>query len=398
MSDLLNSKKNKIDNQTYEDYWSTTMAITNFFDSQFKKTLAIIINHIDTYKLADKRDDELIKNLKSTRKQFDQEIVHGKELEEKIRNVFPNDDDTGASTRKQINEFVKLGFVKPYLKGYVPAAKEFIKPKQSSENLHRLFSDTVYEYSSFNSSQTCDDSSHNQIQFVVKTLLNRKTKELTGTELIGLMTQDVSERPYADEKTISTGVNWVKIIGFKERKYNQISHLKSILKNMELFSIIPGESKWDFTLKLQEDAKEYIPVPNNTRRDSYRFAMMKKAVYIESEQRYGKKICWLTKKETEGLVVSHIYASADALRNWDVDEAYDPNNAFLLAPGNPDQYFDKYKMTFSDDGHVIFGQYVSDSFVEEVENNNYRIDKEILNTDRVEYLKVHNQKFFQKNR
>ncbi|VTU51880.1 HNH endonuclease family protein [Latilactobacillus sakei] len=388
-----NSKKSKVIDQNYEDYWATTMALTDFYSNQFIKTLSLIIDHIDNYHLELKEIDELIKNPSSNRKVFRQDVVHAKELEEKIRSVFPNDDASGASTRKQINEFIKLGFIKPYLRGYVDAAKKYVKPRQTEESLRRLFSDTVYNYASFNSSQTHDDTENNQIKFLVRTLINRETKILSGEELIGLMSLVIPKRNYANEKDIHSGVIWVKVNGFIERKYNQISHLKSILNNMQFLSIVKGNTKWEFKFSLKEDAKKYLPASGDTTRDPYRFSIMKKAVYEESQRVYEKKICWLTKVETEGLVVSHIYASADALRNWDVDEAYDPENAILLAPGNPDQYFDKYKITISQSGKMITSDAVSNSFIKEAQENNYKIDNEILTPGRLAYLAIHNQEF-----
>lgn len=136
---------------------------------------------------------------------------------------------------------------------------------------------------------------------------------------------------------------------------------------------------------------------DNIQRDPYRFAIMKKAVYEESEKIYGKKICWLTKKETEGLVVSHLYASGEALRHFNFDDAYDPNNALLLAPGNPDQYIDKHKMTIDSDGSLIMSTDVMDSFKDEVLNEGYKIDQDVLNEQRMKFInkhrKVYNEKY-----
>ena len=98
-----------------------------------------------------------------------------------------------------------------------------------------------------------------------------------------------------------------------------------------------------------------------------------------------------------GLVVSDLYAYAEALRKYDNDAAYDPQNAFLLAPGNPDQYLDKYKMTFDMDGNPIFADDDDSMFVQEVENNHYKIDKKIMTPDRQHYMKIHNKYFEKKN-
>ena len=191
------SHKKVIRNQKYEEYWKITLGTSDIFGNQFIRTLALIVDHIDKYDLANKTVDELKKG-----KTLNQEVTHSKDREAKIKSIYENDDSTGASTRKQINQYIKLGFVKPYLQGYHSAAKEYIKPGQSEETLQRLFSDTVYQYASFNSNRTKADP-FNQIKFLVQTILNRKNKCLTADELIGLMNdKQILSQKYAREKDI----------------------------------------------------------------------------------------------------------------------------------------------------------------------------------------------------
>src|SRR5699024_6539490 len=147
-------------------------------------------------------DEELIQNLYVKKKKFKTEVVRNKELEQKIAAIYQNDNKDGATTRKQINTFIKLGFVKPYLKGYVPAAKEYIKSNKSTEELQRIFSDTVYSYATFNSSQTNDESEVNQVKFLVNTLLNKEDKILTMEDIKGLMQIDIRGKDYVREKEL----------------------------------------------------------------------------------------------------------------------------------------------------------------------------------------------------
>lgn len=359
------------------------MALTNFNGSQFIRTLEIIINHIDKY------------YQKSTSLPLD---MHYKELQDTVFTCFPNDSEDKLSTRKQINEFIKLGFINPKLYGYSDFAKKYILSNTDIER-KQIFSDIVYTSSSFNSSVKKDDKNNNQIKFLINTLINRKPDKnglrlLSGFELTGLMQLDISCSSYAKEKDIIFNSQWANYIEFKKRKYNQIRHLKSIIRNLNFLNILKkGE---DYYICLAEDSKNILPAAS-TKRDPYRFANMRKAVLDESNKIYGKSICWLTKKESEGLVVSHIYASADALRNWDVSEAYDPNNALLLAPGDVDQYFDKKKITIDPSGNVIFSNLVRKDFKEEVRANNWHIDSIILNKNRLNYLHKHNLYFNKKN-
>lgn len=393
----LNSKKSRIEKQNYEDYWKLTLGTSDFFGDQFIRTLRIIIQHIDENNLANKSINQLIKNPFAKKKNVKEEIVKYKELQDKIKFVYPNDDNTNASTRKQINQYIKLGFIKPYLNGYNKGALEYIKANKSKEDLQRIFSETVYEHASFNSSVTNDNKS-NQIKFIVKTLLNRESKVLNIDELVGIMQLNIENKDYAKEKEILNNKNWAINIEFAERKYNQIRYILHVLKKLELFATFNMSKKniKSFYITLKDNANEFLGDNKDTQRDRYRFALMKKAVIQESIDKYNRKVCWLTKEPSEGLVVSHIYASNLALKNWDIDEAYDPNNAFLLKPGDVDSYFDKYKITFNEKGKVIFSDKVREDFEKLVIDNNYHIDEKILNAERKKYLQIHNSEFYRR--
>ena len=96
--------KKVIRNQQYDNYWKLTVEYTNIYDKKFNNTLKIIILFIDEFNIETK--DYSPKELK---------LLY-KNLQTKIYNVYPKRDK--ASVRKSINQFVKLGFIKPYLKGY----------------------------------------------------------------------------------------------------------------------------------------------------------------------------------------------------------------------------------------------------------------------------------------
>lgn len=398
------SKKKVIKNQRYEKYWSITLGMTDFFkqNGQSMRILQMIVDHIDKYKLYSYSDSELIKNIDSKRKQFNQEITHAKELERLVSAVFPNNDESGATTRKQLNQFIKLGFIQPYYRGYPEQTKKFLSEKTTLEEKKRLFSEIVYRYASLNSSQTNDETEDNQIKYLVNTLLNRESKMLNLRELIGLMLTDLSKKGYADEVEIMQNSNWAQYISFSNRKYNQIAYLKSVINSMNLFEMFETDElielgslkKKNIIVCLSQNARELIPERGDTKRDNYRFMLMKKAVIDETIKIYGNKVSWFSKEESKGLVVSHIYASADALKNWDIDEAYDPNNALYLKPGDEDQYFDKYDLTFDENGKPYFSSNVRNSYIDMVIKEGYHLDKIILNPDRVNYLvKYHNKRF-----
>ncbi len=389
-----NARKRVIKNQKYENYTKSTLAFTNFKGVKFIRTLRIIVEHIDKYDLANKSKDELLQSPK----RLNPKIVFQKELEKTIQAVFPNDDETGLTTRKQINTFIKLGFIKPYLQGYPQATKTYISDMTSSEERSRIFSDIVYEYASLNSSQTIDNSKENQIKYIVNTLINREGKYLTSDELLGIMKIDPLNKKYATEKEILESERWVSHIDFKSRKYNQLSHFFSILSKMNLFKVIIKTDNVNHTryrvLCLAEDAGLFLPVNTDVTRDTYRFGVMKKAVIEETIRVYNKRVSWYSKQESESLVVSHIYASASALSNWDFDSAYDPNNAILLKPGDEDQYFDKHKMTFDNEGIPIFSKDVRKDFIDDANRFGYRLDASVLTPSRLKYLENHHQQIF----
>ncbi|CUR64579.1 hypothetical protein [Leuconostoc gasicomitatum] len=391
MSDLINSKKSVVKNQQYEKYWKLTLSQTDFSSPQFIRSLQIVVNHIDKYDLSNKQFNELVKNVNAKRFHFNNNVVHNDELANTLRSIFNNDDATGASTRKQLNTFIKLGFVKPFYRGYAQGVKEYIKANDADRK--RIFSDIVYSNSSFNSSQTVDDSNNNQVHFLINTLLNKKNKKLSEQEIVGLMNVDTHKKSYASEKEISQNVAYSEFIEFKKRKYNQIRYIGNILKKMNFiaFNMNPME------FFLTKDSGELIEKQGSTKRDPYRFGLMKKALYDESLCVYKKKISWFSKKEAAAYVVSHIRDSADALKNWDYDTAYNPNNAILLAMGDEDMYFDKKRMTFDGQGQPVFGPNVFDNFINECRNNNYSLDSIIYNDERKEFMKWHNQQFSLKN-
>lgn len=401
---IKNIKKTVVVNQKYEKYWSITLGMTDFFkqDGQSMRILQMIVDHIDKYELYNYSDSELIRDFNSKRKRLNQEVTHAKELEQLVFSVFPNNDRSGATTRKQLNQFIKLGFIQPYYRGYPEQTKKFLSAETSLEEKKRLFSEIVYRYATLNSSQTNDETADNQIKYLVNTLINRESKMLNLRELIGLMLSDLTEKGYADEKDIMTNSNWAEYISFSNRKYNQIGYLKKVINSMNLFEMyetneyiqLGALKKKNIIVCLRQNAKELIPERGDTKRDSYRFMLMKKAVIDETIKCYGKKVSWFSKEESKGLVVSHIYASADALKNWDIDEAYDPNNALYLKPGDEDQYFDKYDLTFDSNGKPYFSSAVRKSYIDEVVKKGYHLDKKILNPNRVNYLTTyHNKKF-----
>ena len=129
MSKVFQPKK-KIENQQYDSYWKLTVEYTDIYDRRFNNTLKTIVKFID--------DKDL------TNQEYQKEYY--KELQEQIYSMYPKSDY--ASIRKSINQFIKLGFIKPFFKGYHTLTKKFLNTTIQEEK-RSIFSQIFYENSSF---------------------------------------------------------------------------------------------------------------------------------------------------------------------------------------------------------------------------------------------------------
>ena len=68
------------------------------------------------------------------------------------------------------------------------------------------------------------------------------------------------------------------------------------------------------------------------------------------------------------------------------DEAYDANNGLYLSE-EIDKHFDKGRISFSDDGEIIFRRDFPDISKKKFEN--FQIEPKFLNKKRLEYLHFH---------
>ncbi len=366
MSKVFQPKK-KIENQQYDSYWKLTVEYTDIYDRRFNNTLKTIVKFID--------DKDL------TKQEYQKEYY--KELQEQIYIMYPKSDY--ASIRKSINQFIKLGFIKPFFKGYHTLTKKFLNTTVQEEK-RSIFSQVFYENSSFNSSTTTDSTNIKETNFLLKTLAYHPDKKLSRNDIIALMvTPGISEisKGYLTKDELEEQYQYSKIINFEENKYNQISYLFAFLnlmpnikadKNVGIHFIDPNEVEID------------------TKRDPILYGIYKNDLDNESIRLYGKKICYIQKTPYKGLVHSHIKDSGVCLDEGKIDEAYDYNNGLLLS-AQVDAYFDKYDISFDDNGNVLVNDY-------EIHDNdilhwisNFKLDKKLLNPERLKYLKWHREKF-----
>ncbi len=353
-----------VDIQTYEDYWSITLAFTNFYDWDFVKFLKVCIEYIDQHK-----------NTQYTPEKYSQ-------LQNKIKLLWwPTN---LASVRKIINEYLKLWFISSYLDWYIPDALTYIDNISLGKRKF-LFSKIVYSNSSFNRSVT-EDSDVRQISFLMNTLMN--VGSLNKDEIAWLMLVDVNSfvQEWLNKEQLQMYVKQARSIGFAERKYNQISYLCNLLWKLDDVRFV------DNVLYFKDDAEEILwnESDNNSnihiksRRDPYLYRLYKKQLKDESISIFwwDRPKCMLEKLAFPVLVASHIKPFIQSNES----EAYDPNNWILLSR-TMDSLFDLWYISFSWNWEIIFSPRLSEDVIEYLWE--YSLDSRLLNNERKEYLEFH---------
>lgn len=362
--------KKVIKNQQYDNYWKLTVEYTDIFDLKFNNTLKMIVTYIDNNDLINK---EYNKN-------------HYALIQKNINCVYEKSDL--ASVRKSINQFVKLGFIKPFLKGYHTLTKRFLNAKTPHEK-QILFSKIFYEAASFNSSVTTDDTKTKQINFVLKTLTYHPKMQLSKEDIVALMvTPNISSisKGYLNVEELKENYEYSKVIGFESKKYNQIAYMFVFMNLMD--NIIA-----DKNIGIRFKDKHQIEI--STERDPYLYSIFKSELEAESIDYYGMPVCYMKKQPYKGLVHSHIKDSAVCLREGDLDTAYDYNNGILLSQ-ECDAYFDKFDISFNDDGSILINPSAFNNMNILNEYEQYKLDCHIMNSIRKQYMKWHREKFNQK--
>ena len=359
-----NTKKAKGEQQ-YDSYWKLTVEYSNIHN-----VLNIIVNFIDTHDL---------KNIGCTNDM-------NRSLQNIVNRINPKVDM--GSVRKSINQFIKLGFVNPGYKGYHPSTKKFLACKDEKER-ELIFTQIFYECGSLNSSFKNDCTDHKEVNFLLKTLAYNG--RLTKNDLMGLMVTDVAKykRGYLLPEELELQYQYALSINFDENKYNQIEYLIGFLKYMPELSYENGILEF-------EDNKSVVAGTDvvSVKRDPILMRIYRKLLFEESLSVYDRRICYACHLPWKGLVASHIKPLAACIKEQKMQEAYDKNNGLLLSP-NIDAYFDKFDITFDDDGRIVLGKNIP----QEIKNilKDYQIDKEVLNDERKRYLKYHRSLFDAKN-
>lgn len=361
--------------QNYEDYWRITLEYTDFNEQSFLKTLQMVVDKIDFLN----REGQYVYNSSDYQ-----------DLQEEILVEIPktaSKEDQLASTRKAINQCVKLGFVNPELQSYHSLTKLYLLSKTNKKR-KTLFSKIVYSNSKFNRS-TKKGTDGNQINFLIKTL--EEVGVLTKKDVYALMLIDIENhtRGFASIEELEYFRKKADDIGFLNRKYNQYSYLINVLGKLEKIVFVRKNHK-DFELYFEEDAKRIFGEDleqESSKRDPYLHLLYKNQLFEESESLEifnHKRVCFLEKLEYPVLIASHIKPFIES----NEIEAYDPNNGLLLSR-TIDSLFDLKYISFTNEGQIIFSKRLSNDVVEFWKN--YQLDETILNDERRNYLAYHRQ-------
>lgn len=355
------------ENQIYEEYWSYTAAYTDLNGEDFISVLKVCVDFFDeqnnTTYAADKYED----------------------LQQRVCRITGI---TLPSVRKAINQLVKLGFLKPYLQGYVPEAKEYAIALTDKKR-KSLLSKIVYNHCNFNNSMTKPDvTGYGQIKFFLKTL--EEVGVVDNKSLTALMAIDINKYPkgFLNQDELDEVFHYANKLGFIDRKYNQISHLKNLLGRLEDLQVHEN------AIYFKTDAIRLFGDDEETRksvRDPYLQRVYKAELEDESTLVYNseKPKCMLEGLTYPVLIASHIkpYKSSNP------DEAFDVNNGLLLSK-NTDSLFDLGYMTFASDGTIIPSKVLCSDIIAYL--SQYKLNKSFINPKRMKYMEYHRNHVFEK--
>ena len=381
------STKRAKQNQQYDEYWKLTVEYTDIFGAPFNNTLKVIVKFIDDN--IEKINNIDIEKYKSKNKEEKSKFqdLYG-ELQSIIFTIYHKEDF--GSIRKSINQFVKLGFISPYLKGYHKLTKKFLNISSSDKEMKKsVFSEIFYDNASFNSSITNNNTNKKEINFLLKTLMYHPDKVLSKQDIIALMVTDLSSfsKGYLTADELKEQYNYSKAIDFEENKSNQIAYMFTFLNLMPDLT-----AHKDKGVAFAEDGLVLSDI--DTTRDPYMHALYRNNLKLESKRVYNDIVCYVEKIPYKGLVASHIKPCHVCLEELNTTEAYDYNNGLLIQQ-NIDAYFDKFDLSFNDDGTMLIASNVDKNIAEKY--CKYTLDKEILTPERLKYLSYHRNRFFEKH-
>lgn len=366
---------NQPNSQIYEDYWAFTNAFTNYNDQKFCTALNICLDFIDA------NQDQPYSNelYEALQQNIAQDSVMASQRTSKAMNL--------ASVRKAINQFVKMGFIEPFLSSYTPLSRDYVQARTNRKR-QTLLSKIVYTHSGFRRSVT-ENSNIRQINFLIKTLVEHPQGKLNKKEIAAMMLVDLKtfQQDYLTETELNDYFQQGIESGFIERKYNQISYLWNLLDKLDDLKRVGDD------LYFAEDAQRIFGNLDEItvrKRDPYLHRLYKNQLQEESEEHYGNVKCMLEKLAYPVLIASHIKPFILS----DDTEAYDPNNGLLLSR-TLDSLFDLKYISFDDEGNMVKSKRLSDDVWRRW--CDVKLDNNLLNDKRKSYLAYHRELMLQED-
>lgn len=386
--------KTRPETEIYETYWKMTVGLTDIYAKEFTDCLKIIVDYIDAHKREINKWNKK-KGMKSSKSYFKGSKLYKNLSDEIVNSMHYASKSPDTSARKVINQYVKTGFIYPFLSGYSKMARQFIEADMNQEK-KVLFSKIFYEGASFSSATTVDNRAFGEVKFLLRTM--EFNRYLSKEDIKAIMGTDISkiEKGYLDREELKAEYEKLVKTGFIDRKRVQFSHMISYLNHFVDFKYL--NKKKVFTFERDEEIQKILEdesIPNTYKRDLSKHRIYKEELKMESEKIYGKQMCYAEKLPYKVLVASHIKGCAKCLKEHKEKEAYDVNNGLLLSP-NIDSYFDKHDISFNDDGKILLGNRVSD----EIKKNyaDFSLDSKVLNEQRLRYLGIHRKSFMEKQK
>lgn len=355
------------ENQIYEEYWRYTAAWTDLNGGKFMDVLRCCINYFDAHDIREYTPE------------------HYAALQHEVQRITQIG---GTSVRKGINQMVKMGFLLPYLGGYVPEAKEYLNAR-TERRRESILSRTVYNHSNFQNSMTEPSvDGEGQIRFLIRTL--EEVGYIDKRALISLMTVDIADYPqgFMTADQLNEVYQRVVDIDFIERKYNQLDHLMNLLGKLDDLRIHDG------ALYFKTDADRLFGNDTEARRnvrDPYLQRVYKSELEDESMTTYQSALpkCMLEGLAYPVLIASHIKPYVDSNEN----EAFDVNNGLLLSK-NTDSLFDLGYITFNNDGTIRVAEALPDDVADHI--TQYRLSDLFINEQRMDYMEFHRAQVFER--
>ncbi|AKJ53986.1 hypothetical protein CD56_06560 [Campylobacter lari] len=355
MRDTMKNKR-PIRDQQYENYWKLTLEYSDFYEENFNKCLKIIIDFMD-------------KNTNIDTEKY-------RELQDEIYNFNPKSDY--ASVRKSINQFFKLGFVNNNFHGYHKKTKQFLA-EQNKAKKKILYSEILYDNASFSRSYK-NSNDQNELKFLVKTI--EHCGSISKENLLAIMrVTDTASKDYLNSDELQELTDHIISIKLLERKYNQVTYLWNICKNV-LTGIYVDENNC-----LTLDKPEYDYTERAIGRDTYKQTLYKYSLYEESREIFSDVYCYVEKLKYPVLIASHI----KPYRYCNDSEQFDKNNGLLLSK-SLDQLFDQGWISFEDNGSIILNENLDENLKKILATK--KINQQILNPVRLRYLAYHRKNIF----